>query len=345
MYEFLISILTISFIYIILVISLNLTFGFTGLVNLGHMAFFGVGAYTSALLTLQGIPWYFALPLAGILAAILGAIISIITVGLKGDYFQIVTLGLAFIAIAVSRNWISLTRGALGLPGVPEIIKNNFYYMLFVMIISIVCVIFFYWLTNLETGKIFQAIRDDETATAILGKNTLFYKVLSITISTFFAGIAGSLYVHYIQFVDPNIFDLEFFVLILSMLIIGGLASIKGSIMGVFALSILTESMRFIVKGYSLGFISITYDIFTRAMMVLLLVISSLVLVILITRGLSLKKRLSIGVSILLIISLANLLVYTNPQLIGAMRQMLFMLVLLLILIYRPRGIFGKVDV
>lgn len=283
-HEFIISDLTIISIYVIVVIAFNLTVGFTGLVNLGHMAFFGFGAYASALLTLSGVPWYFALPAAGILTAIVGFVIAAITVQLKGDYFQIVTLGLAFISIAVSRNWISFTRGALGLPGVPEIIRNNLYYMLFVLAITIICVIFFYWLANSDTGKIFQAIRDDETAAAVLGKNTYLYKVVSITISTFFAGIAGSLFVHYIQFVDPTVFDLEFFVLMLVMLIVGGLASIKGSIISVFVLSILLTSIRFV---------------FTKI----------------------------------------------SPELIGAMRQMLFMLILIIILIYKPRGIFGKVDV
>lgn len=283
-HDFLIAELGYILIYIIIVLSFNLSFGFTGLVNLGHMAFFGFGAYTSAILTLNGVPWYIALPAAGILSAIFGAIIAAITVRLKGDYFQIVTLGLVFIAIAISRNWISLTRGALGLPGVPKIINNNFYYILFTLAITIISIIFFYWLTNSETGKIFQAIRDDETAAMILGKNTYFYKVLSITTSTFFAGIAGSLFVHFINFVDPTIFDLEFFVLVLAMLIAGGLASIKGSIIGAFALYITTTLMRFIFTNVS-------------------------------------------------------------PELIGAMRQMLFMLILLLILIFRPRGMFGKVEV
>jgi len=284
MYEYLIAVFAYIFIYIIIVVSLNLAFGFTGLVNLGHMAFFGVGAYTSALLTLHGTPWYIALPASGLVACTFGALIAAVTVRLKGDYFQIVTLGLAFIAIAVSRNWVSLTRGALGLPGVPDIIKNNFYYMLFLFAVAFLSVIFIYWLTNSEIGKIFQAIRDDETAAAILGKNTYFYKVLSITISTFFAGIAGSLFAHYINLIDPTIFDLEFFVIILAMLIVGGLASISGSISGVFFVSIFTTAMHF-------AFTSI------------------------------------------------------SPELIGAMRQMLLMLILLLILIFRPRGILGKVDV
>ena len=281
-HDFLISIITFSLIYVIAVLSFNLSFGFTGLVNLGHMVFFGIGAYTSAILTLNGVPWHIAMIIAALLASLLGAIIAAITVRLKGDYFQVVTLGLVFIAIAVSRNWISLTRGALGLPGVPSIIKDHFYYMLFVFAITALFAAFLYWLVNSETGKIFQAIRDDETAAKVLGKNTYFYKIISIAISTFFAGIAGSLFVHYINFVDPTIFDLEFFVLMLTFLIIGGLASIKGTIISIFALQIIYESLRFVT---------------------------------------------------------------INPEIVGALRTMLFMGALLVILVFRPRGMFGKVDV
>lgn len=282
----------IIFIYAIIVISFNLAVGFTGLVNLGHMVSFGIGAYASALLTLNGMPWYFAVPASALIAAVLGAIIAAITVRLKGDYFQIVTLGLIFIAVTISRNWISLTRGALGLPGVPSIFRNNFYYMLFVMTIFIICTIFFYLLTKSETGKIFQAIRDDETAASILGKNTYFYKVLSITISTFFAGLAGSLFVHYIKFIDPTIFDVEFFVLILSMLIAGGLASIHGSLAGVFTLGILVEFIRFIDR---IPFLSVIFA--------------------------------------------------QHPELIGASRTMIYSSIVIYLLIFRPKGIFGRVEV
>jgi branched-chain amino acid transport system permease protein len=246
------------------------------------MVFFGVGAYTSAILTINGVPWYFAIIVAGVVASILGAIIASITVRLKGDYFAMVTLGLVFIAIAVSRNWISLTRGALGLPGIPDIFRNNFYYTLFTIGVVTIAIIIIYFLTNSETGKIFQAIRDDETATAILGKNTYFYKILSVAISTFFAGIAGSLFAHHLNFIDPTLFDLELFVFILAILISGGLASIKGTIVAGFILSVLITLLRFVV---------------------------------------------------------------VTPELIGPMRNMLFLVILILILIYRPRGIFGRVDV
>lgn len=292
-HEYLLNFVVYVAIYSIIVMSFNLSFGFTGLVNLGHMAFFGLGAYASALLTLNGVPWYFALPLAGIIAGITGLLIAAITVRLKGDYFQIVTLGLVFIAVAIFRNWVNPitifglkinARGALGLTKIPPFFGDSFYYMMFAIAVTAACAIFFYRLVNSETGKTLQAIRDDEIAASVLGKNTYFYKVLSITISTFFVGIAGSLYAHYnfILYVDPTIFDLNFFVLILSMLVLGGLASIVGSILGVFTISVVTESLRF----------------FT-----------------------------------------------VNPEIVGAMREMIFILIILLILIYRPRGILGKVDV
>ena len=280
--EYFVILMTSLAFYTILVLALNLAVGFTGLINLGHMVFFGIGAYTSAILTTHGIPWYFAIIIAGLLASLIGTIIAAITVRLKGEYFAMVTLGLIFIIIAVSRNWISLTRGALGIPGVPDIIRNNFGYMIFSWIIAGLSILFFYKLTNSETGKILQAIRDDETAAAILGKNTYFYKVLSIAISTFFAGVAGSLFVHHINFVDPSVFDLEFFIFIISMLIVGGLASLKGSVVGVFLLSAVSEAMRYIV---------------------------------------------------------------VNPSLVGSIRDISYVVILIIILIFRPRGMFGKVDV
>ena len=272
---------TVSFLTI-LVIALNIAVGFTGLINLGHMVFFGIGAYASAILTTHCTPWYVAILIAGLLASLIGTIIAAIAVRLKGEYFAMVTLGLVFIAIAIARNWISLTRGALGIPGVPDIIRDNFYYMIFSWAVAGLSILFFYNFVNSETGKILQAIRDDETAAAILGKNTYFYKVLSIAISTFFAGIAGSLFVHHINFIDPSVFDLEFFIFVISMLIAGGLASITGSIVGVFALSIVSEAMRYII---------------------------------------------------------------VSPELIGAVREITYVVVLILILVYRPKGIFGKVDV
>ncbi|MBI4143373.1 branched-chain amino acid ABC transporter permease [Candidatus Woesearchaeota archaeon] len=281
-HEYLASVLTFAFIYVILVASLNIAIGFTGMLNLGHMVFFGIGAYASAILTLNGIPWYIAVPASGAISAILAVAIGSVTVNLKKDYFAMITLGLIFVAIAVARNWISLTRGSLGIPGVPDIIRNDFYYMVFVFCVALLAILFFRQLVNSQPGRIFQAIRDDETAASVLGKNVYLYKIMSMGISSFFAGVAGSLLVHKIKFVDATIFDLGFFIIIISMLIAGGLGSIKGPVVGVFVLIFITEFVRFI------------------------------------------------GIT---------------PALVGALREMIFAAALIVILVFKPRGIFGRVDV
>ena len=280
--DYFIQLLTLISIYAIAALALNLAMGFTGLINLGHMVFFGIGAYLSALLTLGGVPWYFSIVIAGIASSVLGITMMAITARLKGDYFAMVTLGLVFIFISVSRNWIEVTRGALGLPGVPKILSNNFHYALLTVGIATLCVLILHKIINSETGKIFQAIRDDEIAAKILGKNTYFYKMLSMAISTFFGGIAGSMFVHQINYVDPTIFNLEFLIFIFTMLIAGGLASLSGSIIGAIVVSASSELLRFVV---------------------------------------------------------------INPSFVGAFREMLFAIVLLTILLFRPKGILGKVGI
>ena len=269
-------------IYSILTISLNFSVGFTGLLNLGHVGFFGIGAYTSALMALNGIPIWQSILSGGFFAMISGILLALPTMRLKGDYLALATLGFMFIIGSVARNWTEITRGALGIPGIPKIVRNNTEFLIIVFAIVILTYLIFLFISRTRFGKTCQAIRDDETAVAVLGKNTYFYKVMSISISTFFAGIAGSLFVHHINFIDPTVFDLEFFIFVISMLIAGGLASLKGSVVGVFALSIISEAMRYIV---------------------------------------------------------------VSPSLIGAVRDMAYVVILILILIFKPRGIFGKVDV
>ena len=117
---YLIHLLIIIGIFLILAISLNLTIGFTGLLNLAHIAFFGIGAYTSALLALAGWPWWLCFFAGGILASLLSFILIFATKKLKGDYLAITTLGFAFVVYSVLLNWTSLTRGPLGIPGIPK---------------------------------------------------------------------------------------------------------------------------------------------------------------------------------------------------------------------------------
>ena len=274
-------------IYLILALSLQLALGYTGLINLGHIAFFAVGAYVSALLTLNGTPFIIAIILAGIISAFFGFLLSIPTNKLKGDYLALATLAFTFVVYAVTLNWTSLTRGPLGLPGIPKplIFGLSFSSNLSFLILTLIIVLAVYFiikkLIDSPFGKVLEATRDNELATKVLGKNTFKIKSIALGTSAFFAGIAGSLYAHYITYIDPSSFTIMQLIPILCIVIIGGLASLKGTIIATIILILLPEPLRFI------GFPS---------------------------------------------------------SVVGPMRQIIYALILLLILIYRPKGFFGKVE-
>lgn len=280
-------------IYAILAISLQLAVGFSGLLNLGHIAFYCIGAYTSALLALQGLPFWVCFLAAGIMAMVFGFLLSIPTNKLKGDYLALATLGFSFVVTAVALNWTGLTRGPLGLPGIPKPtlclpfsayclqLTANFAFLILVLIIALISYLIIKQIVKSPFGKALEATRDDELATRVLGKNTFKLKTYSLAISAFFAGIAGSLYAHYITFIDPSSFSLLQLIPVLCIVIIGGLASLKGTIIATIILMLLPEPLRFI------GFPS---------------------------------------------------------SVVGPARQIIYALLLLLILIYRPRGFFGKVE-
>jgi branched-chain amino acid transport system permease protein len=284
---YLIHLLILICIYLILAISLQLSVGFTGLLNLGHIAFYAIGAYTSALLALNGFPFWFCFPSAGILTMIFGFLLSLPTNKLKGDYLALATMGFSFVVYAVLLNWTSLTRGPLGLPGIPKpkifgiTFSDNFSYLILVAIIALISYLIIKRITISPFGKVLEAIRDNELVVRVLGKNTFKMKSLALMISSFFAGIAGSLYAHYITFIDPSSFTLLQLIPVLSIVIIGGLASLEGTILATVILVLLPEPLRFI------GFPS---------------------------------------------------------SIVGPARQILYALLLLLILIYKPKGFYGRVS-
>ncbi len=247
-------------IYAILAISLNLAMGYTGLINLGHVAFYAIGAYTSALLTLNlGLPFWFGLILGGIMAAIFSLLWAIPTLRLRGDYLAIATLGFAIVTESILRNWTSLTRGPLGLPGIPKpelfgFHFNNLAYLILVIVFVILTYLIINHLVKSPFGRVLRAIREDQLAAASLGKNVMKYKTQALAISAFFAGIAGSLYAHYINFIDPSTFTVLESILIISMIIIGGLASVRGAVIGAFILVLLPEPLRFLpIPSFAIG--------------------------------------------------------------------------------------------
>jgi len=251
--EYLLHILLIAGIYVNLTLSLNLIVGYTGLPALGHAAFSCIGAYTSSLLQLNmGLSPWIGLMIGACVAALSGAIIGYPAVRLKGDYLALVTFGLGFIVYSIVKNWVSLTRGPMGLPGIPGFSVFGFQlseiwsYLLLVLAFVIFTIFVLNRIVDSPFGRILRSIREDEIASEALGKDTTKYKLLVFIIGAFFAGIAGSLYAHYITFIDPSSFTVMESVTILLMVIFGGMGSISGSVAGAVILVIFPELLRFL---------------------------------------------------------------------------------------------------
>ncbi|MDP2930106.1 MAG: branched-chain amino acid ABC transporter permease [bacterium] len=253
--EYLIHILIIAGIYSILSLGLNLIVGYTGLTALGHIAFAAVGAYTSSLLALHiGISPWIGLLIGAVFAAILGAIVSYPSLRLKGDYLALATFGLGVIIYSLAKNWVSLTRGPMGLPGIPsfslfglELKLNNIWiYLILVLIFVGITYFAIRNITKSPFGRILTGIREDEIATEAMGKNIIKHKVIIFMVGAFLAGIAGSLYAHYITFIDPSSFTAMESITVLLMVVFGGMASLPGSIVGAMVLVIFPELLRFL---------------------------------------------------------------------------------------------------
>jgi len=251
--EYLLHILVIAGIYIILTLSLNLIVGYTGLPALGHAAFSCIGAYTSSLLALNmGMSPWIGLLTGACVAAFSGVVIGYPAVRLKGDYLALATFGLGVIVYSIAKNWVSLTRGPMGLPGIPGFsilgfeLSGIWSYLLLVLVFVILTIFVIERIVNSPFGRILRSIREDEIASEALGKDTTRHKLLVFIIGAFFAGIAGSLYAHYITFIDPSSFTVMESITILLMVIFGGMGSISGSVVGAVILVVLPELLRFI---------------------------------------------------------------------------------------------------
>jgi len=196
-------------------------------------------------------PWL-GLLIGACVAALLGVVVGFPSLRLKGDYLALATFGLGVIVYSVSKNWVSLTRGPMGLPGIPGF--SIFGFQLSAIWAYLVLVIIFVFLTyfvigrvvNSPFGRILRAIRDDEIATLAMGKDVNRHKILVFVIGAFFAGIAGSLYAHYITFIDPSSFTVMESIIILLMVVFGGMGSLLGSLVGAGILVIFPELLRFL---------------------------------------------------------------------------------------------------
>jgi branched-chain amino acid transport system permease protein len=239
--------------YTLLSQSLNLSAGFTGLISLAHAGFYGIGAYTSAILSTQfGFSFWLSIPLAMLISGTIAFIVSLIALRTVEDYFIICTLGIQVILFSIMNNWMDLTRGPLGIPGIPSISLFGFNFdskISFLLLSLFFVAITWFVLRNISKsgfGKTLTAISEDEIYAQSIGKNVYQSKIISFTISAILAAIPGALYAHYISYIDPTSFTVNESIFILSIVIIGGLGNLTGSFLAASFLVLLPEALRFV---------------------------------------------------------------------------------------------------
>jgi len=248
---YLLNVLVFVGINTILAVGLNLLLGFAGQISLGHAAFFGLGAYGSGILTATYAvnPWL-AMFLSAAAVALLAFIIGFPILKLKGHYLAMATLGLGIIVYIVFNETVELTGGPSGLSGIPNLslgkltfdndLKNYYLIWGFTLIIILLSIN----LVNSRIGRALRAIHDSEVAARVMGVNARLLKVQIFTLSALISAVAGSLYAHTMAFVSPASFGFHFSIELVTMVIIGGLGSIYGSLLGAVLLTLLPELLR-----------------------------------------------------------------------------------------------------
>jgi branched-chain amino acid transport system permease protein len=249
-------------VYICLGLGLNIVVGLAGMLDLGYIAFYGVGAYTYALLSIHyQVSFWLALPVAGATACLAGCIIGYPTLRMRGDYLAIVTLGFGEIVRIILNNWMTLTNGPNGILGVsaPGIYLPSFadgfsiehlylkklkYLYYVILALSIFTVMAVRRLNYSRIGRAWEAIREDETAAELMGVNTFRLKLLAYAMGALFGGLAGTFFSARMRFVSPESFTFIESATVLAMVVLGGMASIPGIILGALALIVLPEFFR-----------------------------------------------------------------------------------------------------
>jgi branched-chain amino acid transport system permease protein len=251
--EYLLHVLTLCAIYTVLAVSLDLLAGHTGLLSLAHAAFYGLGAYTSALLAVhRGVPFLIGILIGMMVAAAVSFVVSLPSLRLHDDYFVIATFGFQIILFSIFNNWIDVTRGPLGIPGITQpvvfgwAIRSHVGFVVLALILAMFAYLVVGLITSSPFGRVLRGVREDEVFTKSLGKNPLRFKVTAFAVSAALAASAGSLYAHYITFIDPTSFTLMESILVISMVIIGGAGSRWGPLIGAIVLVTLPEALRFI---------------------------------------------------------------------------------------------------
>jgi branched-chain amino acid transport system permease protein len=263
---YVLRVITMTAIFAIFAASWDLLAGYTGQVNFGHALFFGVGAYTSALLARHfGIPPWLTIPAAVAASTIAGAMVGVICLRLRGSYLSLVTLALPLILTGVLFAFPDFSGGELGISGLKRVMMGtvgNYYVAVLLMLVS--C--FAMWkIGDSNTGLIFHAIREDEVACRASGINTQRYKILAFMLSALFAGIAGALFAHFLRVAGPSSLEVALSFQVVIWGVFGGAATIYGPVAAVFLLYPLTEILA-------------SFDVFKEIRLLIFAVIVLLVL-------------------------------------------------------------------
>jgi branched-chain amino acid transport system permease protein len=245
------QIIIMSCLYAIGTLGMNLILGYTGQASLAHAGFFGIGAYGVALLTQAGMSFWLALPLSALLSAAIGFLVGLPTLRTRGSYFAISTLCMGVIIEIVAGNWVSLTGGTTGIVGIPQPTPigplhfqtqtSQYYLVLFFLLLTLFIM---HRLVFSLKGLSFMAVRNNEVLAEAVGINTFTTKILSFVIANFFAGMAGGIYAALIGSISPSSASILITFNLLVYLLLGGMATLAGPVIGAFAIPALMEYLQ-----------------------------------------------------------------------------------------------------
>lgn len=255
--NYLLHVLSLVAIYTILAVGLNLLMGYAGQVSLGHAAFYGIGAYTSGLLTVKlgWSPWL-ALPAGIVLTSLVALMVGVPCLRLRGNYLAMATLGFGWIVFIVMKNWSELTDGISGLTNIPKLAIGGFVFdsdakcFLLTWAAALLAMVLCANVVNSRVGRALRALHTSEHAAATLGVNVATFKVQVFVLAAALAALAGSLYAHKVNFISPNTFGFIISVELVVMVVVGGMASVWGAVVGATTMTFLFEWLTGIGKQY-----------------------------------------------------------------------------------------------
>ncbi|WP_419901372.1 branched-chain amino acid ABC transporter permease [Kiloniella sp.] len=240
-----ISLITSMGIAVIFALSLNLITGFCGQISLGHAAFYGIGAYSSAMLTKAGLPLGVGILGAVIFAGLIGIVVGFASLRVRHDFLAITTMGVGFLFIGIMRQW-DFVGGEMGVSGIPGSGLGKSGFMFLVLVFVALTALFSVHLKRSWMGYSFDAIADDEDTARVIGLDVSRYKLAAFAMGTALAGLAGALYAHNVRFIDPESFGFVESITVLAMVVIGGIGSVFGVIFAAAVLSVLPLWIQFI---------------------------------------------------------------------------------------------------